>query len=135
MKTWFLANGWRLFTLRVVQVGWKKPKTNPTEGPNSQAHIWELKTLVNIKGGNFKNYHYSLGGVVVAVQDFRRERERERERKWRIRERFCARYLPWRTCSTRYIPSLLVLLIARAPFATSLATIDLFCPDRSSGLC
>ena len=55
-------------------------------------------------------------------------REKEREREWRIRERFCATYLPWRTCSTRYIPSFLVLLIARAPFATSLATIDLFCP-------
>lgn len=27
--------------------------------------------------------------------------------------------------------SLLVLLIARAPFATSFATMDLFCPDRS----
>ena len=79
MKTWFLANRWRLFTPRVVQVGWKKPKTNPTEGPNPQAHIWELKTLVNIKGGNFKNNHHSLGGVWVGVQAFRTERERERE--------------------------------------------------------
>lgn len=106
----------------LVQGKWKKPKTNPTEGPNPQAHIRALKTLVNIKGGNFKNNHYSLGGVVVDVQAFRRENGG-----------FGSDFVPdiFSEGHARpgiFLPSLLVLLIARAPFATSLATIDLFCP-------
>lgn len=73
---------------------------------------------MNIKRGNFKNK--------VGVQAFRRERERE---NGGFRSDFVPDIFP--EGHARPGTSLLVLLIARAPFATSFATMDLFCPDRS----